>query len=231
MDEDEKDITLELAELESHKEITSHNEVIFFSISIGVILCCLAFAWGYHSDDEIQVFACPVNREMDAPVALKKVNDLDNYEAENFIRGFVRQYVRALYPKNSSEAPEHFRFITLHSLGKEKSMYAGFARDVEKIGRELDQGKTTDFFPIKPISDPESIVMAKSDSGTWIVEIDGFLNNRTSALEDDRGAVTLRLEIVKGKARYGGSYSGLYVNSVDILTMTNSVSNNQKSVK
>lgn len=230
MDE-EKDVTLELAELESHKEMASQNEVIFYSVSFGVILCCLFFAWGYHSDDEIQVFACPVTREMDAPVALKKIGDIDDYEAENFIRGFTRQYVRALYPKNSYEAPEHYRFITLHSLGKEKMIYAGFLKDVEKIGRELDQGKTTDFFPIRPISDPESIRMARSDGGTWIVEVDGFLNNRTSALEDDRGAVTLRLEVVKQKARYEGSYSGLYVQSLDIVTITNAVSNNQKSVK
>ena len=149
---EERDITRELAEIETHKEMTSNNEVIFFSISSGVILCCLIFAWIFHTDDEIQAFVCPVTKEMDAPVALRKINEIDQYEAENFLRGFVRQYVRALYPKNSFEAPEHYRFVKLHSVGKEREIYAGFLKDVERIGRELDQGKTTDFFPIKPIT-------------------------------------------------------------------------------
>lgn len=228
---EEKDVTLELAELEAYKESTSQNEVVFFSVAAGVILCCLFFSWSFHSDDEIQAFVCPVTKEMDAPVSLKKINDIGAYEAENFLRGFVRQYVRALYPKNSSEAPEHYQFIKLHSVGKEREIYSGFLKDMERIGRELDQGKTTDFFPMKPISDPESIRMSQVDSTTWVVEIPGVMNNRISALEDDRGIVTLRLEVVKDKARLGGSYSGLYVKSLDILTMTDSVSGNKKSVK
>lgn len=231
MEDNERDITLELAEIESHKEIASSNEVVFFSISCGIILCCLTFSWLYHTDDEIQVYACPASREMDAPVAMKRINDIGQYEAENFIRGFVRQYVRALYPKNSGEAEDHFKFIALHSTGKEKEIYKGFLNDLENIGKELDSGKTTDFFPIRPISDPDSVLMSKSDLGGWVVEIKGFLNNRHSAMDDDRGVVTLRFEVVKDKARLDGSYSGLYVRAFDIVTVTDSVSNNLKSVK
>lgn len=224
----ERDITKELAELQTSKEMASQGELIFYSFATGIVLVCLFLSYIYVTDDQIQVFKCPVMREMDAPVAMKKISDVDEYEAEVFIRGFVRQYVRALYPKNSSEAEGHFKFITQHSLGNQKVLYAGFLKDHVKIGQDLDNGRTTDFFPVNSL---DMRISKNSLSDSWIVEIDGYMNNRTSALEDDRGVVTLRLEVVKDKSRLDGSYSGLYVSNVDILTMTDAVANNKKSVK
>jgi len=224
----DRDITKEMAEMESAKEASSQSETLFISLSVGIIFGCLYFSHSFITDDSIQIFKCPVMREMDAPVAMKKISDIDSYDAEIYIRGFVRQYIRALYPKNSLEAEELFRFIAQHSLGKEKEVYGGYLNDFKKIGDSLDQGRSTDFFPV---SSTDIRISKNTLSSSWIVEIDGFMNNRHSALEDDRGAVTLRLEVVKDSARLGGSHSGLYVSNLEVVSMTDPVANNQKNVK
>lgn len=216
---------------ESLTKASSGGHTAIWGGGVGVILFCLLSSYSLVTDDSIQIFLCPTVREMDAPVAIRKISSATAYEAENYIRGFVRQYVRALYPKNSMEAKEHFKFVYEHSIGKARYDYGGFLKDFEKIGKELDNGRVTDFFPAKPTADADSMRISKKSDNKWVVEIDGFLNDKKSLVEDDRGIITLRLNVFKEYARLGGSRSGLYVESFEITTMSDAVSDVKKEVK
>lgn len=231
-EDDSEDLIEHLEEREILKSKTDGGHVFVIGLALGVVLFCLFVSYKLVSDESLQVFACPTSRELDAPVAMKRLRDFGSRDVEAYIRGFVRRYVRSMYPKNSQEASYMYKWVANHSLGNLKIKYRGYDNDHEKIGDDLDNGKSTDFFPARATADKDGFRISKKDGydTKWVVEIEGFLNDRKSMVNDDRGVVTLRLHIELGEVLLHGSQSGLYVSEVEITNMYDPVSNGIKKI-
>lgn len=206
------------------------RETISKGVNIGVIIFCIVLAIQNLNDDELQVYSCPVNYFQDAPVVLNEIKHESVDSVEKYLRGFIRQYLRSIYPKNSNEAKDMYLFAGNHSTGGLRQKYLSMAKDHKMIGKELDSGRYTDFFPAGPITEKNSINISMKSEGVWSVEIEGYLNDKKGEKRDDRGAVTIKLTVEKGEAKLNGSYSGLYVSSFDIIAVKDQISGNEEKI-
>lgn len=219
----------ELKENEIEKNKFNLREIVFFTISFGLIVFLAGRIFFLRNDTTLIAYKAPEVTEMGAPIKLKRITQLKPERIQNMLVDFTRQYIRALYPKNSIEAKHHFDFITRHTLpGKLKDEYMAYSEDLKEIGEELDQGKVTFFSPVNSL---DMRMRKKRNEDIWFVEIDGFLNNAMGISKDDRGVVTLRFEITYTAPSSEGSYSGWYVKSYEIITITDAVANNKEDVK
>lgn len=219
----------ELEEVEKEKERFSSFEIIYLTIVIAVGVSLLSRIYFLYSDDALIAYKAPEVTEMGAPIKLTRVTELPSDRLHNMLHDFTRQYIRALYPKNSLELEHHYNFIIKHTRNKKLlNEYLGYLEDKEAIGSELDLGKVTWFSPVNSL---DLRIRKKQNQKAWIVEIDGFLNNSISSLKDDRGIVTLRFQMTYDRPSSEGSYSGWYVTDYEIITTTDPIANNQKNVK
>lgn len=212
---------------------TDGGHLVVIGLAIGVVLFCLWTSWKLVTDDSLQMFACPQARELDAPVAMKRLRDFSQQNVELYLRGFARRFIRSMFPKNSTEASYMYQWVADHSSGRLRSEYLGYANDHEKIGQALDSGRSTDFFPAKASAHKDGIRISavSGKSGAWVIEVEGFLNDRKTMMQDDRGAVILRLLVYSGDVKLNGSQSGLYVDQVEIVSLTDPVAGNEKTIK
>lgn len=222
-----------LEERQVLSEKTEGGHLVVIGLSMGALLFCLWTSWKLVTDDSLQVFNCPQARELDAPVAMKRMRDFSQQNVEMYLRGFTRRFIRAMFPKNSTEASYMYKWVANHTEGKLRSEYLGYDDDHVKIGNELDSGRSTDFFPAKASAHKDGVRISsvKGNSGRWVVEVEGFMNDRKSMIQDDRGAVILRLYVFTGDVKLNGSQSGLYVDKIEIISLTDPVSGSEKTIK
>lgn len=218
----------ELSRRDAIIKIFIAREAISKGVIIALSFFCFFLAIQNINDDELQVYSCPANFYQDAPIMLTKIEHEDVDAIEKYLRGFIRQYVRAIYPKNSTEAETMYRFAGNHSKGVLRQTYLGMASKAKDIGSELDGGRFTDFFTVTPITEKNTIIISKKTDNSWSIQIEGYLNDKKGITNDDRGAVTLKFVVEKGEAKLGGSYSGLYVTSFEIIAVKDYVSGNEE---
>ena len=235
--QEEKVVSEELIDYLEERQILSEKtdggHLVVIGLAIGVVIFCLWTSYKLIRDDSLQIFSCPESRELDAPVAMKRIRDFGSSNVEIYLRGFTRQFLRAMHPKNSTEASYMYKWLADHTTGRLHSEYLGYDNDHVKIGQALDQGRSTDFFPARPSAHKDGIRISKvkGSSDRWIVEVGGFLNDRKTMIQDDRGAVNIRLSVFLGEAKLNGSQSGLYVSKIEILSLTDPVADNVEAVK
>ncbi len=204
-------------------------ERAFIAVLIALCLFFIGRGISLRNDTEITVFKCPSHHKQDSTIKLKRINNFSSDEFEDEIRSLIRKYVQALYPKNEREALEYYKFITRHTVeGNLRSQYLAYIKDFPKIKRQFRQGKIVEFFPV----DSSKYQIHKINNELeWVFEIEGYMNNRQDRSRDDRGIVTLRFNVMLGKANSEGSYSGLYVKKYSILHMEDVVAKDIKDVK
>lgn len=222
---DLKDILKEEIEVNKLKKI----ELLYIGIIVGLCLFFVLRGVSLRSDESITTYKCPDKYEKDSTVLLEKITEVSRENMEDEIRSFARKYIQALYPKNGKEAEEFYKYIIRHTKSEGvRREYIAYQGDIEKISKKLDNGAVTEFFP----KNSQSYQIRKKDNElAWVYEIEGYMNNRITAMQDDRGVVTLRLTISLGEASRSGSYSGLYVDKYEILHMEDVVTKDVKNVK
>ncbi len=220
----------ELQKTEFEKSKWSAMEIVFTSTMAGLILFCFGRGIYLRNDDSLIAYRAPDMREMGAPIRLQKIEELRADQIQNMLHDFVRKYIRALYPQNSKEADFLYKYVVRHTRDPRLLReYKSYLQSLESIGEALDKGKTMVFSPVNSLD--VRMRKKKDRERAWIIEVDGFLNNRLSLSEEDRGIVTLRFEVAYDRPSLEGSYSGWYVDKYDILTIRDAVANNVENVK
>lgn len=219
----------EIKELEKAKKKYEASELIFSVSTLVLLLFIVVRAVRLYSDDTLVSYRAPEVTEMGAPIKLVQLEQLSPDKIQNMIYDFSRLYIRSLYPKNSNEAEFHYNYIVRHTTDYDlKNEYQSYLDSIEDVGVQLDSGKFKEFFPLNSLD-----FRIRKIDGTkeWVFEIDGFLNNRISMMEESRGVVTMRLTIEYSRPSSKGSYSGWYVKDLEILTLRDVVANNKENIK
>lgn len=174
------------------------------------------------SDDIAISYSLPDIRNMDAPVLLKEIDSGTVSDIDNLVKGFVRQYMRARYPKNSLEAETMYTFIARHSSGDIQRDFDGRIGRLVEIGRMLDSGNTVNIYP----KSSEDLKIRKDGVlGGWIAEFDGRYVADIGTSESARAYVKVRLEIVRSSPSIKNSPSGFYVNSYKVTYVKDGITN------
>lgn len=174
------------------------------------------------SDDIAISYSLPDQRNMDAPVILKEADRGTIKDIDTLMKGFVRQYMRARYPKNGAEAKMMYEFIEKHSKGDIKRDFSSRLDRIEDISRVIDSGSTVNIYP----KNSEDLRIRKDGAlGSWIAEFDGRYVSDTGLEDSARSLVKVRLEIVQGKESIKNSPSGLYVADYKVTYIKDGVTN------
>lgn len=219
----------EIAELEETKRKYETTEIVFSFSTIFLLLFIVARAVTLYSDDTLVSYRAPEVVEMGAPIKLTQIEQVEPDKLQNMIYDFSRLFIRSLYPKNSKEAKFHYDYIVRHTTNYDlKNEYKSYLESVDEVGVQLDSGRFKEFFPLNSL---DFRIRKIDEKKEWVFEIDGFLNNRISMIEESRGVVTMRLVIEYLKPSTNGSYSGWYVKDIEILTLRDVVANNKENIK
>lgn len=229
MNKDRDSYLSELAELDKTKRKYEATELMFSVSTIVLLLFIVTRAIKLYSDDTLVSYRAPEVTEMGAPIRLVQLEQLSPNELQNMIYDFSRLFIRSLYPKNSKEAKFHYDYIVRHTTNYDlKNEYQSYLDSLDDVGVQLDSGRFKEFFPLNSL---DFRVRKIDNEKEWVFEIDGFLNNRISMIEESRGVVTMRLTIEYLRPSSKGSYSGWYVKDLEILTLRDVVANNKENIK
>lgn len=229
MSQDKESYLSEIAELDKAKRKYEATELMFSVSTFVLLLFIVIRAINLYTDDTLVSYRAPETTEMGAPIKLTQLEQLKPNEIQNMIYDFSRLFIRSLYPKNSDEAKFHYDYIVRHTTDYDlKNEYQSYLDSVDDVGVQLDSGRFKEFFPLNSL---DFRIRKVDGEKEWVFEIDGFLNNRISMIEESRGVVTMRLTIEYLKPSSKGSYSGWYVKDLEILTLRDVVANNKENIK
>lgn len=174
------------------------------------------------SDDVAISYSLPDQRNMDAPVLLKEADRGTIRDVDTLMKGFVRQYLRARYPKNGSEARMMYEFIVKHSMGDIKKDFSARLDRIDEISRLLDSGSTVTIYP----KNSEELKIRKNGIlGNWIAEFDGRYVADSGTDNSARAYVKVRIEISQGTQSIKNSPSGFYVSDYKVTYIKDGVTN------
>jgi hypothetical protein len=174
------------------------------------------------SDDVAVSYSLPELRNMDAPVLLEEISGGTDSDSDHIMKGFVRQYLRARYPKNSKEARMMYSFVARTSKGNIRKDFLSRLSDMSEISRKLDSGGTTTIYP----KSSDNIKIRKNSTlGNWIVEFDGRYVSDIGVNDSSRAYVKVNMEITHGSGSIKNSPSGLYVVVYHVTYMKDGVTN------
>jgi type IV secretory pathway component VirB8 len=179
------------------------------------------------SDDIAISYSLPDQRNMDAPVLLKEADHGTVRDVDTLVKGFVRQYLRARYPKNALEARMMYTFISRHSEGDIKRDFDARLDRLEEIKSKLNGGQTVNIYP----KSSEDLKIRKNGIlGNWIAEFDGRYVADTGISDSARAYVKVRLEITQGAQSIKNSPSGFYVTEYKVTYIKDGVTNEMGEV-
>ena len=136
------------------------------SILKALVICSILYGsttlYDLYNDVTVMTFAAPAVHDTNVPQRLSRIENISKDEMEHYLKDFVRQYIRARYPKNDIEAKFMYEFIRDHSSGEIKSDFNSRIENLIKVSDALNSGKITSIYPKNSMN----IQIRKSDSNS-----------------------------------------------------------------
>jgi hypothetical protein len=215
----EKDELSPLIEKESANNWLNIVMGLFLAVATFLSINCFIDIIHILNDDTIPMVVCPKSFEIDSPVLMKTIN-LSSAEAKDkWIKGFMRRFVQAQFPRNPSEAEASLKYVVEHSQKDIHARYGGYLNKLEDFQNLLTQGYYYSFYPNNSL---DIRIRASGAKGEWAVEIDGFMI-RTAINKEDRTTPTLRY-VVRAGDHTMQNPEGLYVVDGNLLEIADYVS-------
>lgn len=174
------------------------------------------------SDDIAISYSLPDQRNMDAPVLLKEFDRGTIQDVDTLMKGFVRQYMRARYPKNGEEARMMYEFIAKHSKGDVRKDFLARLDRIEEIKSKIGSGSTVNIYPK---SSGDLKIRKNGLLGNWVAEFDGRYVADTGMDASARASVKVRLELTQDTQSINNSPSGFYVTDYKVTYIKDGVTN------
>lgn len=212
-----EDLT-ELTEKQSEKSNLTTMSGVLFGLIVVMIFHNFYSIYNMLFDDSIPLVHCPREFSLDRPVILKRVAEMDARTTDNWVKGFVINYVMKLYPRNIEDSKSFFQYIADHSTGTMASRYKARVSDIEDVNREIENRNLTKFW----ITDSEKIIIRKVSSGVWNVVVFGFMHRRNDGeIMKMQPRIELTVETVGSRL---SNPEGLVVSDVRLVQITDPVS-------
>jgi hypothetical protein len=189
-------------------------------VSISSILSIIEIS----QDDTIPLVVCPEVYDIDSPVLMKTVSSSSPEMKDKWIKGFVRRFLQAQFPRSSQDAEAHVDYVLNHSKGNVKSVYKGYMDQIVDFKGLIDQGFYYAFYPNNTL---DVRIRSTGNGGEWAVEIDGFMV-RTAGSKEERTTPTLNYVIKTGDHTMKNP-EGLYVTESNIIEIADYVSGRRDS--
>lgn len=207
---------------------------LFLKILIVLISICIVYIYHttvsiikYASDDSIPVVSCPKEYVVDSPVVMKTIKDAPSKEKDRWIRGFIRRFVLAQFPRTKEDAGRSFKYAADHSMDEVYTKYSSLYNDHEKIANQIENNYYR-FYPKMGSSGYEIRIRNGSSENEWYVEVEGYLIKRMSNNEE-RYFPTLKYKVVADKATMHNP-EGLYVSEANMERITDYVSGTKEDL-
>jgi hypothetical protein len=214
---------------DTEKLIQKEVEYNFF-MKLIILVISLSIVYIYHSvtsityylfDNSIPIVSCPKAFINDAPVVMKTLKDGGPMEKDRWIRGFVRRFVLAQFPRTKDDVKKSFLYVKEHSTDSVKYKFEKLFNDAEKIGEAIDNNHYQ-FYPKTGDSGYEIRIRPGELKDEWYVELDGYIIKKMNNNEE-RYFPTLKYKIISGKATISNP-EGLYVSEANIERIVDYVS-------
>lgn len=226
LDINEKDKIDELVENEVLSNSIIMLFVIFISLSVLIAGHSILTMVKMSTDKSIPLVICPQTYDLDAPVVMSTIKDAGIVGQDRWIRGFIRRYVSAQFPRTGQDAREKFKYLVNHSKNNVAFKYQEFLDEIEEITKFIDSGNYYKFYPID--SKDIRIRNYPDTKDTWVVEIDGYLIKRSSGKEE-RYSPTLKYIVQAGESNMDNP-EGLYVIDTSLEQITDYVAGSKKEL-
>lgn len=220
----QKDAFEEIAEKEMLSSEVRTLAGIFIGLALVIILHAVWTMVAMLTDRSIPVVICPRTYELDAPVLMKTVGTDTLKSQDRWIRGFVRRYIQAQFPRTVADVKPSFSYVKNHSKGMVRRRYQALLNDSEEISRIVLMGMKYRFYP----AGRESVRIRPENKDRWVVEVDGYLVKDMVAAQE-RETPTLRYIIEAGVPTIDNP-EGLYVVETDVEKITDYVSGTKESL-
>jgi hypothetical protein len=199
---------------------------IFIGLSLVITYYAFYNTYRMISDRSVPVVVCPREYNLDSPVIMKTINNVGVVGQDRWIRGFIRRYINAIFPRNKEDVNPFFKYVVNHSRGAVKRKYYGYLKDSDEIANIVDTGYYYKFYPknstdirIRPLQD---------NKNAWAVEVDGYLIKRMN-VETERFTPTLRF-IVEADLSNLDNPEGLFVTEFNNELITDYVSGRKEEL-
>jgi hypothetical protein len=207
---------------------------LFLRILIFLIAICIVYIYytvtsiiKYSTDDSVPIVSCPREYVTDAPVIMKTIKESSSKEKDRWIRGFIRRFVLAQFPRTKDDVGKSFKYVMDHSMDDVFSKYSALYNDHEKISNYIEINYYK-FYPKMNNTGYDLRIRNSSVEGEWFVELDGHLIKRMSNNEE-RYFPTLKYKVVSGKATMENP-EGLYVSEATMERITDYVSGKKENL-
>jgi len=148
-------------------------------------------------------------------------------EKDRWVRGFVRRFILAQFPRTKEDVKKSFKYVKDHSTDSVRFKYEKLLSDAEKISENID-GTHYQFYPKVSDSGYDLRIRKGDSSDEWVVEIDGYLVKKMNNNEE-RYFPTLKYKIKAGKATLQNP-EGLYVVEANIERIVDYVSGKKENL-
>lgn len=186
-----------------------------------VVAMMMHNAWSIYLmlfDDTIPLVQCPKEFDLDRPVILKRFDSMTKVDTDNWVKGFVINYVNKLYPRTAEDAKPFFEYIRDHSTGLMSRKYAARVSEIDSIKKEITSGSFVKFW----VTNSESIKIRKVSEGEWSVVVYGYLHKRSNGnLQKAQPRVELTVDSV-GASR--SNPEGLVVSEIRVVQISDPIS-------
>lgn len=204
------------------------NYSILNALLVSLLVISVYFTYRNVTDDSIMVYQCPITNDLDGASKLTQITDGRTRDYETLIRGEIRKFIRAMYPKNALEAKYLWEYAYRHSKG---SLKDDFEEKLEYLDKQKDQfrlGNVTSVYPSVPSDEAISI---RESGGGWNVSIPVRRVKRFGATGDERIEPTIKMRIESYDPHIEGSESGLYVTDFYLSYVPDSISGKEIILK
>lgn len=209
------------------------KDKVQFSLVISRVLFCLCtvlcinFTYQNFSDDSIDVFQSPSNRDFSGSVRLEPYKDMKDENAfESGIVAFSKRVIRARFPQNIKEVKISMEWLQRNStLDGESYAYARSLKDNEEYMNQINEGSYKTFYPENATS-PQWKQVDGSD--IYVVKVKGYVKERDASNNKmSYSEAEIELTILKGDVALRGSDSGFYVHKIEILLIEDNIAKNK----
>lgn len=220
---------------DTEKLIQKEVELNFF-LKLIILVISLSIVYIYHSvssivkyvfDDSIPIVACPKEYSIDSPVLMKTMKEEGVKEKDRWIRGFIRRFILAQFPRTKDDVKKSFQYIKDHSSDDVRLKFERFLSDADKIAETIDANHYQ-FYPKISDSGYEVRIRPGESAEEWVVEVDGYLIKKMNTNEE-RYSPTLKYKIQAGKATISNP-EGLYVVEANIERIIDYVSGKKENI-
>lgn len=180
--------------------------------------------------DEVSVTICPRTDSLDTPILMKTMKRANDFNKDKYIRGFIRLYLKYIFPRNGivKDENDHNKeiniplkyFTKVYNMTSNPFMRVKLERYINgstKIAEAIDEGRYYRFYPVNSL---DLKIFKKKGTRKWVAELDAYLIKHISLYDDIRYTPTIKIEIEQGLATNKNPH-GLYVTDLKIKQIQN----------